>query len=86
MLYKSIDQPDILSFNQKGFFLNDGVFESNYVLDDIVGITKIKRKKLFFTSLAVTNAFGSLPHWSIFGLLETASAREGNYQHSKGFL
>lgn len=49
-----------------------GVFENYYVLDSIMRKFEIKYKELFFTSLDISNAFGSLPHWVIFEALDYA--------------
>lgn len=76
-LYKWISDNDVLSFNQKGFLPHDGVFENNYVLDQVLRKFKNKHKDIFMASLDITNAFGSLPHWVIFEALRLAGAGEG---------
>lgn len=75
-LYTWLDNNKILSPCQKGFLPHDGVFENNYVLDNIMRKFKIKKKDLFFASLDISNAFGSLPHWAIFEALRHAGAGE----------
>lgn len=67
---------NIFSPYQKGFLPHDGVFENNYVLDNIMRNFKTYKQDLFFASLDISNAFGSLPHWVIFEALRHASAGE----------
>lgn len=55
---------------------HDGVFENNYVLEQVLKRYKIKKKDLFMASLDLSNAFGSLPHWVIFEALRIAGAGE----------
>lgn len=52
------------------------MFENNYVLDAVMRKFKTKKKDLFFASLDISNAFGSLPHWVIFEALKYAGAGE----------
>lgn len=37
---------------------------------------KIRKKDLFFASLDISNAFGTLSHWAIFAALRAAGADE----------
>lgn len=54
----------------------DGVFENKHALDNIMRTFKIKKKDLFFASVDISNAFGTLPHWAIFAALRAAGAGE----------
>lgn len=65
-----------MSFNQKGFLPHDGVFENNYVLEQVMKKHKIKKKDLFMASIDLSNAFGSLPHWVKFEALRLAGVGE----------
>ena len=64
-----IEHNGVLSPNQKGFLLHDGLFENNFLVDLDIRKSKLKRKDFCFASLDITNAFGTLPHWSIFNAL-----------------
>lgn len=75
-VYKWVEDNKILSFNQKGFLPHDGVFENNYVLGSNMQTYKIKKKDLFFTSLDISSAFVSLPHWAIIAVLESVNIGE----------
>lgn len=75
-MYTWLENNNILSATQKGFLPHDGVFENFYVLDSIMRRFKIKKKDLFFASLDISNAFGSLPHWAIFEALKKSGAGE----------
>lgn len=55
---------------------HDGVFENNYVVENIMKQFKIKKRDFFKAYLDVTNAFGSLPHWVIFEALKKCGAGE----------
>ena len=75
-LNKWILDYDVLSFNQKGFLLYDGVFENNFALDYYIRKAKIKKNDMCLASLDISNAFGSLPHWALFLALKESGAGE----------
>lgn len=64
-----ITKYQVLSDNQKGFLPHDGVFENNYVIEAVVRAAKKKKHDILLASLDLSNAFGSVPHWAIFGAL-----------------
>lgn len=50
----------------KGVPVHHGMFENNYIVTNMFAKFKKKKKYLYRTSLDISNAFVSLPHWVIF--------------------
>lgn len=55
---------------------HDKVFENNYVLDSIMRTHKIKKKDLYFASLDISNAFGTLRTGQFLGAFKATAAGE----------
>lgn len=75
-LYNWVDDNNAILPNQKGFLPHDGVFENDYILDQVLRKCIIKKRELFFPSLDISNAFESLLHWVIFEALRMLGAGE----------
>lgn len=69
-----VESNQILSPCQKGFRSFDGAFENNYVVSQKLQEARVKHSDLCIVSLDFSNAFGSVPHASVFAALESYGA------------
>jgi hypothetical protein len=65
-----------ISQSQKGFMPTDGCAEHNFVLQSVIVDARRSHKQCFIAWLDLTNAFGSVPHKTIFAALRWAGLNE----------
>jgi hypothetical protein len=65
-----------ISESQKGFMPIDGCAEHNFVLQSIIADSRRNRQQCCIAWLDLTNAFGSVPHSTIFKSLEWAGLND----------
>lgn len=67
---------NIISASQKGFMPHDGVFEHNFIVQNLILEARRKRSDLCLAWIDIQNAFGSIPHEAITSALLNYRAGE----------
>lgn len=68
-------QEGIMSPSQKGFLPMEGCLEHNHLISSVLQDSRMRKRPIILTWLDLKDAYGSVPHQTLFSVLDLAGLR-----------